>query len=119
MRKLEDICGKETAEKVRANDPSLIKLVLRGGRPVPNINDKNMEGIIESLKENTFISKLVLAENDISDQGLNGIGVLKHITYLDLSNNDLSDGCLDKLSEMEQLTFLDLGGSNNLSGKFL
>lgn len=119
MRKLNEIVGKEKAGLVLDNDSKMDILLLRGGRPVPGINDKDMGVIIEALKHNTNIKKLVLAENEITDEGLFEIGELKFITYLDLPNNDLGDGCLQNLSKMERLEYLDLGGSNHLSGKNL
>jgi len=43
--------------------------------------------IINELSKNSVVSKLSLAENDLTDKGLIGIEALKMIKFLDLSSN--------------------------------
>ena len=108
MRKFEEIYCEKEVHKIRANKPDLTSLELRGGRPCPNINDDDMTTIINELSKNCVISTLCLAENDITDKGLNEIHQLKYITSLDLAANNLTDESIKHLIKMEQLTFLNL-----------
>ena len=111
MRSLEEICGVETAEHIRKNDPNLTILEIRGGRPCPDISDDEMQLLIEELSKNSFISTLILAENSISDNGLIGIEKLENIETLDLLDNLLSDNSLKYIMKMPKLHTLDLSGN--------
>ena len=118
MRKFEEICHPEIVEKIRANDPSLKVLELRGGRPCPDIKDEDMATIIQELCNNSHITSLILAENSLTNKGLIHINLLKNIKSLDLSDNCLNDEALESLSKMDQLIELYLC-SNEISGKNL
>ena len=112
MRTFEEIAGIERAKHNRTNDPNLVVLELRGGRPRPNINDMEMKLIIEELSKNTVITMLILAENSITDEGLQGIDNLKNIESLDLVDNYLGDVSLNYLTKMPKLHSLDLSGNH-------
>ena len=116
MRKFEDFCDSSLVQRARSNDPSLTLLNLRGGRPVQNMNDDDLEVLIQELKTNSNITNLILAENSITSQGLKEIHLLKSITILDLTDNLLDDSAIDFLSKMTQVKELILR-SNMISGK--
>ena len=99
MRNFEEICGYENAANIKKNDHSFCKLILAGGRPTDNIDDKDMDIIIPQILKNPYITHLSLTENDITSQGLKNISSLKQVKFLDLSNNYLEDEALTFLKE--------------------
>ena len=121
IRNFEEICrSNKIANQLRNNDLSLTALDLRGGRPVNNIDDEEMEILIKELSKNTYLSDLILAENEITSNGLKFIESLQNIKYLDLSSNYLTDEGLQCFRKMKNLQFLNLGGlTNSFSGQAL
>jgi Leucine-rich repeat (LRR) protein len=80
------------------------------------LTDSDMGVIVDAItsSKNTYIKRLIFAENDITDAGVERLCELKHIQVLNLAHNELITdvGAGYIASSMTTLTSLSLSGNN-------
>ncbi|WP_298867034.1 WD40 repeat domain-containing protein [uncultured Gimesia sp.] len=99
---------KEISEKLKAAGAKIKQAQFRGvtyihleGRPVT-------DDLIKKLRWSGRIDRLYLADTGITDQQLDGIGILKYVKRMSLWGNPITDAGLSELTAMWSLEVLDI-----------
>jgi hypothetical protein len=98
--------------RISANDPDLTELNLSS--QYPSLNARDMQELVDALKNNTYLETLILCDNAIKDEGalILATGLAHcHIKTVDVSINDIGNVGIAALIQAPILS-LDVGGNS-------
>jgi len=100
-------------KSIRSNDPSLTLLHLGSCYP-SYLKDQDIIQLVDAIKtsKNTHLKTIILAENEIEDEGAKALSTLTTVKVISLGGNYISDEGAKAFLRNEFLLGLDLEGND-------